>query len=77
MTAIDGTTAGIANIVAGHRDASGAAAPVIYGEYLPLYSTKAGVNFQNPTQLSQCLFNMSKSAPLITNFITRAQIKFA
>lgn len=76
MTARDQATAGYANIVAGHRDASGAAAPVIYGEYLPMYSTKAGVNFQNPTQLSQALFNMSKSAPLITSFITRAQIKF-
>lgn len=77
MTARDAASAGYANIVAGHRDASGAAAPVIYGEYLPMYSTKAGVNFQNPTQLAQALFNMSKSTGLITNFITRAQIKYA
>jgi len=76
LTAIDATTAGLANIVCGHRDASGAAAPVIYGEYLPLYSTKAGVNFANPTQLSQALFNMSKSAPLVTNFISRGTIQF-
>lgn len=45
MTSWD--TAGEANIVAGHKDISGAAAPVIYGEYLPLYSTKAAVNYQN------------------------------
>lgn len=27
-------------------------------EYLPLYSTRAGINFQNPTMLSQSLFNL-------------------
>lgn len=77
ITAIDNLTPGKANIIVGHKDASGAAAPVIYGEYLPLYSSRPGINFNNPTELSQCLFNMSKSAPLIKNYITRAQIQYA
>lgn len=34
ITSFDST--GAANIIAGHKDISGAAAPVIYGEYLPL-----------------------------------------
>lgn len=36
MTGYDALEPGKANIVAGHKDLSGAAAPVIYGEYLPL-----------------------------------------
>ena len=58
MTSWD--VAGEANIVAGHKDISGASAPVVYGEYLPIYSTRAAVNFNNPTELSQALFNMSR-----------------
>ena len=77
MTAYDTTEVGKANIVIGHKDVSGAAAPVIYGEFLPLYSSRPGINFNNPTELSQCLFNMSKSAPLVQNYITRAQIQYA
>ena len=77
MTALDSVDLGYANIVLGHKDISGAAAPIIYGEYLPMYSSKPGINFNNPTELSQCLFNMSKSAPLILNYITRGRIKFA
>ena len=77
MTALDVATPGKANIIMGHKDATGAAAPVIYGEYLPLYSTKVGINFQNPEMLSQCLFNQSKSEILIKEFITRGTIQFA
>lgn len=77
VTEIDNSHAGEAEIIVGHKDISGAAAPVIYGEYLPLYSTKAAVNFNNPTELSQAMFNMSKSAPLVENFISMGKIKFA
>lgn len=45
-------------------------------EYLPLYSTRAGINFQNPTMLSQSLFNQSKSDVLVTEYITRGTIKY-
>ena len=81
ITGIDANTAltaaGEANLIAGHRDISGAAAPVMYGEYLPLYSTKNAVNFNNPTELSQAMFNMSKSDVLVDNLITRATIKYS
>lgn len=50
ITAIDSADAGKANVIAGHKDASGAAAPVIYGEYLPMYSSRPGINFNNPTE---------------------------
>ncbi len=76
VTSFDLGTEGEANIILGHKDLSGAAAPVIYGEYLPLYSTRAGINFQNPTMLSQSLFNQSKSDVLVTEYITRGTIKY-
>ena len=75
ISAMDTASTNYAHILGGHRDPSGAAAPVIYGEYLPMYSTKPAVNFNNPTELSQALFNMSKSAPLVQEYSVRGRIK--
>ena len=59
---------GSAHFFVGYRSPSGTAAPVIYAEYLPIISTRASLNYYNPTQFSQVLFNYSKFEKLITNY---------
>ena len=57
-----------AHFFVGYRSPSGTAAPVIYAEYLPIISTRASLNYYNPTEISQVLFNYSKFEKLVTNY---------
>ena len=66
-----------AHIVMLHRAADGSIAPAIYGEYIPIYASERGINFYNPSQFSQVLFNQSKSIAVVPNLCTIAKIKYS
>lgn len=60
----------------GYKDPNGFAAPVGYFEYLPICSTKVALNWQNPTQFSQSVFNYSTSEELIPQYVALGAFKF-
>ena len=66
-----------ADILMFHRDPDGAIAPAMYGEYIPIYASERGINFYNPAQFSQVIFNQSKSIPIVPNLCTMARIKYS
>jgi hypothetical protein len=57
-----------ATIIAVHKDASGVAGPVVYGEYLSPYSVVPALNFDNPAQYAQGLYSMSNTVACIKDY---------
>lgn len=76
-TTVDSAPGRIGNIILGYRDAKGVAAPVGYFEYLPIISSKLSLNWHNPTQFSQSVFNYSNSSTLIKEYIHRGGIRIS
>jgi len=66
-----------ANIYLVHKTPDGKAAPTAFGEYLPLYSTKQVLNFNNPTQFAQALFGYVGTKTIVPNLVTAARIKYS
>jgi len=69
--------AGVAFIGAAHKTADGNAAPVVYGEYLPPYSIRPAINYDNPSQFSQALFSQSVTDEIVPELATYGTIKYA
>ena len=74
MNALDSAEGGF-NFILGYRDPTATAAPVGYFEYLPICSTRVSLNYQNPTQFSQSVFNYSNSAELVKQYVYRGRFK--
>jgi len=71
------STTGYANVYAICKDPSGKYAPTVFGEYLPLYTTKQTLNFNNPTQFAQGLFSYIGTNQMILNLISVGRFKFS
>jgi len=59
-----------------HKTPDGKAGPVAFGEYLPLYSTKQVLNFNNPTQFAQALFSYMGVKEVVPSLCAAGRIKY-
>lgn len=57
-----------AHFFIGYKDPNGLASNVGYFEYLPICSTKVALNYMQPTQFSQSVFNYSTAHSLIKEY---------
>jgi len=65
-------TSRFAFIGAVHKTADGQAGPIAFGEYLPPYSVRPAINYDNPSQFSQGLFAQNEVqvvAPELSSYI--------
>lgn len=74
---IAGSNGKYGNIILGYRDPMGVAAPVGYFEYLPIVSSRVALNWKNPTQFSQSVFNYSATSPLIKEYVARGAFRLS
>jgi len=76
--ALDGIAGtGVAYVAAVHKTADGQAAPSVYAEYLPPYSVRPALNFNNPAQFSTGLFSQTATEVIVKELAVYGTIKFA
>lgn len=76
--ALDGSLgSGVAFVGVVHKTADGQAAPVVYAEYLPPYSVRPALNYNNPAQFSSGLFSQSKAQKIVQQLAAYGAITFA
>jgi len=67
----------IATYFAIHKTPDGKMGPVVYGDFLPLYSTRPAINYDNPTQFAQAIFSQDAIDSIVPEFVTAGTVKFA
>jgi len=69
-----GTSATYGTVIGVHKSLNGEASPVVFGDYLPPYSTIAAINPNNPGELAQALFSQTATKCVVPEFIVRGEI---
>lgn len=65
-----------ANVYAIHKDPSGKAGPVAFGEYTAPVTTDNALNFKNPTQYAKSLFSFVGAKIILPNLVAAGRIKY-
>lgn len=60
-----------------HKTADGQAASVVFSEYLPPYSIRPALNYNNPSQFSTGLFSQNTAKEIVPTLAAYGVIKFA
>lgn len=60
-----------------HKTADGQAASIVFSEFLPPYSIRPALNYNNPSQFSTGLFSQNTAKEIVPELSTYGVIKFA
>lgn len=71
------SAANYANVYVLHKDPSGKAGPIAFGEYTAPVTTDNALNFKNPEQYAKSLFSFVGCKIIIPQLVAAGRIKFA
>ena len=76
VTAQEGSNSKKAIFYGIYKDPAGSAAPIAFGEFLPVTTSEKVANYNNPTQVAQSMYSWCGVATIVPGLVSRAELTF-